>query len=330
MNRKSCFLQFNQLALSIFLTVVFPFTSMAQGIVYLRQEFKQQNPFLYQVEKDGKVSHILGSLHVGIPLNSYPDEVFVLAAKSKNMAFEADVDDLKKNHANAFDHVAKYPDGQTLEQNLSPKAIKKLKEIFGENSIIKLNSYRPWVIANELSNDLIDALKRESPELWDYNFGIDTVLLQQAKRSQKSIILLDDLSKKVSSINEETTVLDLEKLLAYPDPIGHLYSCAAMAQRFYLAGNQEGFKIFNQTCETPNLLKNLQSRTIAWMPKIESLLTKGDSFIVVGADHMNGPSGLQSLLESKGYKVKRVLSEPIVPSVQNTRNKPINSDEKVK
>ncbi len=324
MKTKIHLLQFSRRIVSIFLTVVFPLLSLAQGVGYLRQHFKQPNPFLYEIGKDGKISHILGSMHAGIPLSSYPDEIFNLAAASTNMAFEADAEEFKQKYANDIRAAAVYPEGQTLEQNLSPKAIKKLKEIFGENAIEKLNQYRPWVIASELSNDMLDSLKKATPELWDVNLGIDNTLLRQAKLSQKPITYLDDLSKKVSAFDEDTSVSDLEKLLAYPDPVAHLYSCATMAQRYYLAGNQEGFKIYNQSCETENFLKRLQSRTISWMPKIESLLTKGNSFIVVGADHMTGPNGLQSLLESKGYKVKRIFSEQVMQSVPNSGYEEIN------
>lgn len=36
------------------------------------------------------------------------------------------------------------------------------------------------------------------------------------------------------------------------------------------------------------------------------------SFIVVEAGHLNGPNGLRYLLESEGYKVRRIFSDQAV------------------
>ncbi len=63
--------------LFMFLTLALPLSTYAQT-AYYAGSFKQQRPFLFEIEKDGKVSHILGSMHAGIPLDSYPEVVFEL------------------------------------------------------------------------------------------------------------------------------------------------------------------------------------------------------------------------------------------------------------
>src|SRR5690349_18776613 len=40
-------------------------------------------PFLYAVEKDGKVSHLLGSMHIGVDPSSLPDFVFTRVDAAK-------------------------------------------------------------------------------------------------------------------------------------------------------------------------------------------------------------------------------------------------------
>ena len=304
----------------ILLTLSGPFLAMAQ-VGYLRQEFKQPKPFLYEVEKDGKVSHILGSMHAGIPLSTFPDSIFQLSVGASNLAFEADPDEFKSKYSKDIQAAALYPKGQSLEQELSPKSISKLKELFGEKVFAQLNKYKPWAVANELSQVSLRSLKNgdSTSTLWDANYGVDMTLLRYSKTNRKSISYLDDLSKKVKAFEQDTSAADLDKLLSYPDPIGHISSCALMAQRAYLAGSEEGFKAYNKSCETQSFLARLQERTVSWIPKMEPLLKNGNAFIVVGADHMNGPNGLETLLKAKGYSVKRIGSaeapvQNIVPS----------------
>jgi uncharacterized protein YbaP (TraB family) len=289
----------------IVLTLVGPLAAVAQ-VTYLKQDFKQPKPFLYEVEKDGKVSHILGSMHAGIPLSTYPDKINTIFASATNMAFEGDPEEFVSNYAGDLLKAARYPEGRSLEQDLSPKSIAKLKELFGEKGFAQLKGFKPWVIASELSDNAKDSLEKNDPILWDTHSGIDMTLLTHSKAYKKHLTFLDDLSKKVAELENDTSAADLDKLLSYPDPVGQIISCANMAQRAYLAGNEEGFKTYNKSCETPAFINRLQQRTISWIPKMEPLLKTGNAFIVVGADHMNGPNGIENLLTKKGYKVKRI------------------------
>lgn len=286
------------LRLFTLLTVALPLSALAQSSYYSGVEYKQQRPFLFEVEKDGKVSHILGSMHAGIPLSSYPEIVFALSAKSKNMAFEADAETFKKENGEALRAAAVYPEGDSLDQHLSPKAIAKLRELFDNGQGIgHLMKYRPWAIASELDSDLLDALKKsDQPDQWEVLKGIDNTLLRNSKQAGKPITYLDDLSRKAQEFNENTSAADLEKLLSYPDPMAHLLQCARMAQGSYLVGDESGFQRYNDLCENEKFLKRLQDRTISWVPKLDRLFKEGGAFVVVGADHMNGPNGLTALL----------------------------------
>ena len=290
------------------LTVALPLSALAQSSYYLEAGYKQQKPFLFEIEKDGKVSHILGSMHAGIPLSSYPEIVFELSAKSKNMAFEADAEAFKKEHGEDLRAAAVYPDGDSLDRHLSPNAIAKLQQLFDNGQGIgHLMKYRPWAIASELDSALVDALKKsDQADQWEVLKGIDITLLQNGRQAGKPITYLDDLSHKVQEFNENTSADDLEKLLSYPDPMAHLLSCARMVQGSYLAGDESGFQRYNDLCESENFLKRLQSRTISWVPKLDQLFKEGGAFVVVGVDHMNGPHGITALLTAKGYKVRRL------------------------
>jgi len=269
---------------------------------------QQQNAFLFKIEKDGKTSYVLGSMHAGIPLKTYPDFIFSLADQAKEFAFEADRDVFLSEHKAEIKAAALYPGGETIDQHLSTKAIEKLKAMYGEENYEKLRPYRPWAIEQNISDSALDQLKKNSSiDLWDVNKGIDMTLLKKAKERQANITYLDNLDKKIESFEKNFTAEDLENLLAKPRPIEFLVDCATMAQTYYLSGNREAFKDYNSKCETKSFLTELEARTISWISKLEVLFQTGDAFVVVGADHLNGPNGLEQLLEARGYKITRVM-----------------------
>jgi hypothetical protein len=296
-------------AVFILLTGVMPFSALAQ-LAYLSPSYQQPRPFLYEVEKDGKVSHILGSLHAGIPLSTFPASIYQFAAEASAMAFECDPDELIKEYAQDIQAASLYPNGQSLEQNISQKAVQKLKDLYGEKGFSLLNKYKPWFAAVTLAQDASGSLKNQSPDvnLWEVEGGIDVKLLNLSKQKKKSITYIDNLSDTVSSFEKNFSAADLEMLLSDPDPIAHISSCAIMAQRAYLDGSEEGFQAYDKSCETESSSKSTQQRTISWIPKIEALLKNGGAFVVVGVDHMHGPNGIEALLKSKGYKIKRISS----------------------
>ena len=120
-------------------------------------------------------------------------------------------------------------------------------------------------------------------------------------------IFLDDLDLAISSFDKNTTVDDLEALLKLDSPFQHELDCATMAQAYYLAGNRDGFKDYNKSCETKTFLNHLEERTVSWIPKLEPLLAQGGAFITVGADHMNGINGLEAWMMQDGKFIKITL-----------------------
>ena len=290
-------------SLSIALTCVCQKTAWAQ----YTSEQKQTNPFLYEVEKDGKVSYILGSMHAGIPLNTYPNEVFELSKKAKTVAFESDSKEFHKKYEKQLKEASVYPEGETLNQHLSPQAIDKLKTLFTEKGYEEVKKYKPWAIDSAFVASMKKVLnEKDQSNLWDFDNGIDNTLLRNAKAAKKPIYFLDNLEDKAKEFEEGTTAKDLEHILSYPDPIGFYIRCAEIVKGIYLSGHEQMFPQYNQSCSTEGSVRTIERRTLSWVPKLEPLLKQGDSFITVGANHMDGPNGLENLLTQKGYNVKRI------------------------
>ncbi len=293
------------------LTLFIPILSFSQNVSYQNTVLKQQNPILFEIEKDGKISHILGSMHAGIPLDSYPDIIYQLADQSKYMAFEADLESYLKKKSPLLVPESKYSPGQNLDQDLSNEAVSKLKQLYGEKSYEIVREFKPKAVSNNITKKSFENLVKNSPEnLWNNLYGIDSTLLKKSKSEGKKIIYLDDEEALFKSQKMNTGVEYLEKLLSQSDPANYFRDCALLAQSTYMTGKLAAVKNYNENCETETLLKESVVRNFTWVPKLEPLLKKGGAFITVGSSHMTGQNSLESLLRAKGYSVKRIGGTP--------------------
>lgn len=173
---------------------------------------QQQNAIFFKVEKDGKTSFILGSMHAGIPIKTYPDFIFKLASDANEFAFEADRDVYLNEHKEEIKMASMYRNGETLDEHLSAKGIEKLKSIYGESGYEKLRAYRPWAVEQTLSEGAkVKLTQASSKELWEVSNGIDMTLLKKAKDRKIQITFVDDLENKIESFDKNFTIEDLEQ-----------------------------------------------------------------------------------------------------------------------
>lgn len=264
----------------------------------------QQNPFFYRVEKDGKVSFLLGTMHAGIPHQSFPKDISEIFDRCQTVAFEADREEFLKENKQALQDSVKLPAGQRLDQMLHPAAVAKLRELFNDNIFL----YKPWVVADEISNLMEKKLTSADGVSWSFDDSLDGLLLKRAKsRGQQSIRFLDDTSQKLNQFEEAMTVADLERMLSYTDPVGHQVECARLAQQSYLTGDETGFdRYYAHDCDTPKFLETVKRRTASWAPKLKSIFEEGNACVAFGAGHLYGTEGALVQLEKEGFKVTRL------------------------
>lgn len=294
---------------STLLTLFIPILSFSQNVSYQNTVYKQQNPILFEIVKDGKISHILGSMHAGIPIDSYPDIIFQLANKSKSMAFEADYD--KAVNTVRPPKIQTPDDEKKINQFLSKNAIQKIKDIYEDEASKVLSQLTAADVLADLSNHYRNYVdKNFDKKLMNIKYGIDNHLDQHAKIKNKKIIYIDNVEKMLNEPKIESDQQLLERLLSYPDTLNVGINCFLMSQNYYMLGDMTGLKSLNDKCTSKTILKGVPERNIEWIPKLEPLLQKGGAFITVGADHITGPNGLESLLKAKGYSVKRIGGTP--------------------
>lgn len=289
---------------------------------FVNANYKQPNAFFYQIEKDGAVSYLLGSMHVGIPLHTYPTEIFVHADAAKLFIAEGDPFEITPEQSALQKKIVRYPKGNSLDKNISAKSFLKLTEIFGQQQIDKLNAYTPAVISTLFSQKMMESLNPDgSNPLYDIQSGIDLTLLQQAKEKQKRILFLDDRTQIILDSNETMSAEDLEKMLQFKNPIAYQLECINHAQRSYLEGDDAGIQKYLAKCVGKGLATTLLKRTNQWVAKLQASLIRGDTFVVVGVAHVVGPTGLVAKLQAQGYRVQRLSHAATNSTLRHFLNK---------
>lgn len=254
-------------------------------------------PYFYRIEKAGKVSHILGTRHVGVSLTKFPKPVHDAIASAKLAVFEVAPDD-------DFDAPEKKI---VLRDELGPDLWKRYQELVGTDTAQSIESTTPTTallmlvvmyedigamldmeIEQQVLAAKIPARGLESSEFQDRLLDklLDLRMLRAAISSTKDRQELEqesrkDLAEYCAGTDEEPGMDDdmREDLLASG------YTAAEIA------------KIDDEM---------VYQRNADWIPKLEKILATGDVFIAVGADHLTGDKGVVKLLERRGYKLTRI------------------------
>lgn len=258
---------------------------------------KVTGAYFFQVEKDGKISHILGSRHIGVPLSKFPAPVHE-ALKSASLAvFE----------------VAPGDDSDIEAKDVS------LPEVLGPDLWARYQSL--------VGPDLAQGLERSSPA---------TAMLTVMALYEDLTAMLDSeiervvLEAKIPTAGLERSafqdqllerMLDVRMLRA---EISHIKDRKELADDAkddlveYCAGTDETAGTDDDTradmlasgyttAEIDKIDEDMMfARNARWIPQLEKILTKANVFVVVGADHLKGPRGVISLLATRGFKTTRI------------------------
>ena len=147
---------------------------------------------IYEVERDGKTSWLVGSLHL-LPPEAYPLPPAVEAAfqSAETLIKEADPDELKTPEAAAeLLKRALFPPGQTLQGTVAVATYKMIVERAAKAGlpIEAVQRMRPWMVAVTLS-----ALEMQSAG-FDPALGIDRHFRDRAVAMKKPVRTLEAAS----------------------------------------------------------------------------------------------------------------------------------------
>lgn len=273
-------------------------------------------PFWKVVHGDNVV-YLLGSIHVAKP-ELYPlhEKVEKAFAESDVLAVEADVLNINVfSLQQMIDERAKYSDGTTLRDHLTPYTYARVKRAFQDQglNLAMFEVYEPWYLTM-----LLDSLYMLRTD-YDEDLGVDMYFLKKAN-GVKEIHELEGIQFQLDmmdSFSEELQVVQLQSSLTYDEErykeeLDQLFAA-------WKSGTEEDLLSFisypdDLSDEERVLMEEynkvmLDDRNVGMVNKIETYLTDTNPktyFVVVGAAHYVGEKGIVQLLEERGYRVERI------------------------
>ncbi len=268
-----------------------------------------KNPFFWTIEcSEGKVSYLLGSIHLGT------DEMYPLPEHIINSFNNSDVLalEINLNDVNLFSLMQKamFQDGRTLENSVSAEHFKYFEEEFVKLGMSRVyyNKFKPWFAAlfiSSLSMQEKGATKTQ---------GIDMYFLNLANEKEMPIAQLESLESQIDifdSMSDELTDYYLDYILRNNKVASDGAEDLFMA---YIEGNDEVIlnilnSDFHTNDENMSIIRDkfIVNRNIDMANTIEQMHNSElTHFIVAGAAHFLGDDGIIEILSRTGtYKIKR-------------------------
>jgi uncharacterized protein YbaP (TraB family) len=254
-------------------------------------------PYFYRIEKRGKVSHILGTRHLGVPLSKFPTPVHDAITSAKLAVFEVapgDDSDLPEKKV-------------MLRDELGPELWAHYQTLVGTQMAQMLESTAPSVAMLSMMamyEDLSATLDTEIEHLAQ-DTKIPTQGLETAEFQDRLLNKILDLRMLRAEVKTTKDRAELEK--DSRDDLAEY--CAGTDDKPGMDDDMRADLLASGYTEAELAAideEMVYARNASWIPKLEKILAQGDVFIAVGADHLTGPKGVVALLEKRGYKLTRI------------------------
>jgi len=291
--------------LSIF--ILFAFFSTFVTVVYAREgpQGKGENHFLWSIETGTNRIYLLGSLHV-LKGDSFPlaKEIEEAYSKCRKIVLEIDLDSVNDPAFQAkIITLGLYPNGQTLEQNVSEQTYRLLKKRVDALglSVAQFDRLKPWVCALTLTLMEFQRLG------FDSSYGIDMYFFRRAKRDGKEIIALETLEYQLELFTEMAKAEQESFLSQAIKDLDVIETMASEMVESWKAGDTDSLDSIIRISfkEHPDMYDRfITQRNKKWVSQIENLMRQNDNILViVGAGHLVGTGSIRELLKKKGYKI---------------------------
>jgi len=254
-------------------------------------------PLLWSVTKDGKTSHLFGTMHDGVDPAQLPTVVWATLDAATTVAFETDMSKVGP--------LLMRGDGKTLHEELGPLYWKKLEKLVGAETAATLDPLKPWAAAGLVA---MHAMPKTA--------SIDDTLEQRAHARGKSVRYLETAESQAAVLDRWLDLRTLKEMLDDADAIAATNKQMPAA---YANGDEADVLAVSEqdrarwiahgrtSAEYDEAMADiLYRRNASWVPSIEAMHAAGGAFIAVGALHLCGPKSVVELLRERGYNVTRI------------------------
>lgn len=262
---------------------------------------------VWKVEGSEGTIFIGGTIHAlrhdDYPLPPQFDSAYSMADK---LVFERDLSD----QALAFTSAqmllkGTYQDDRTLESVLSREVYLTLREECEKNGIQirEIAKHKPSLALLVLT---VAVLERQGV----YEKGVDRHFYALAASDKKTMDSFEHVGQQVDQMMNIGNGYEDQYVLASIEDIKNMEENLDEIIVDWRNGSAGAMteNLNNLKSKSPLLYKAMfADRNNAWMPKIEALLADNTvEFVLVGAEHLHGPTGVLTMLEDKGYAVEKL------------------------
>jgi uncharacterized protein YbaP (TraB family) len=254
-------------------------------------------PFFFELTKDGKTSHILGTRHISVGLAKFPPIVGTTLDQASLAVFEIAPDDMSNGT-----HV-----DEPLKKELGPKDWAHYEELVGKETAARLEEGQAdsaalmmLVIYEDISNTLESQLQKRAGEHHIKMSGLETSAFQDgvlAKLLDLRMLKATIEQTKDRAEIKKDSLDDLAKYCAGTD------DSPGMDEESREKMQKAGYTKEELDAQDEILVFK---RNADWIPKLSKLFEHDKVFVAVGADHLIGPRGVIELMKAQGFVVNRI------------------------
>jgi len=263
---------------------------------------------VFKVSNGSHSTYIGGTLHL-LSADDYPlPAAYQLAYDSATtLVFETDLDTLESaEFSRKMVTALTYSDGRTLADDLAPATLSRLSEHLHSRglSLSRFTTFKASLMSITLSMIELQMMGLTSE-------GVDKYFFNQGKSDHKTISWLESPQEQLAFItqmgqgNEDAFIqYTLDDVATLPNLLPALKSSWKIGDLDALYNNS----MSEFAAQYPDVFDTLLTdRNHNWMDfLVKSLATPEIEFVLVGALHLPGESGILSLLKQRGFTVEKL------------------------
>lgn len=266
---------------------------------------KPPHPFVWRVTNLRTPFYLVGSLH-SLTKDDYPLPAAYRQALDETERLVFEYNPRRRDAlARKFGEVARYPSGQTVENELRPRTLALLRKNLWKFALSyeQVRRLRPWAIALRL-------LSERGPVGPSSPLSMENYLSSWAGRSGKEVGGLETVDEHVA-FWREMIERDGENLLVYTLTRGPgVDDLFAKTRAAWKSGDLAALTASNSRLRQANpgiAQRLLDQRNRKWVARIEAEMKTGKpTAIIAGAGHFSGSQSVIALLQKRGYKVEQL------------------------
>jgi len=265
--------------------------------------------FMWKVTSKTNEIHLLGSIHALKP-GMYPLNKNILAAydKSEILAVELDINNVNPGALMGMMATAMYKGDDSLDKHLNKETYAKLQKVMKEFGLPEsaYSKMTPWWLTMSMAEMGLRKIGA------DPKSGIDLHFLNKAKADKKKVVelegfvfqlkLFQDLSDKLPNELIKFSLADADKMEENFDSMVTSWKngdAKALAKVFEELDKDKGLKKISKVI--------MHDRNNTMTESVKGYIKSGKKhFVVVGAGHLVGETGIVAQLKKAGYKVEQV------------------------